>query len=197
MLRLLLRPALTLITILTGLTLLLVGVTSADAPPPLDLFTHPACEHPCWQGLQPGAASAGDVRAHLEAQGARYTDVSFIGSSDSLITTGRDGVDFLIPYNSTIIAQISYIASHCPARFVLSAGLPEHIIQTRDGNLFIIYPAQQFAVFFDQHRGHIRTKTVMLATEDRLQTLIARETTYGGARLRWRQVEGRFRGACP
>ncbi len=183
-------------------TALVFGLRAANsifisAPERLHVFAQPNCGYPCWNGIEPGVSTHADTISYLQQQGLPYTTPPTLSTSDQLISTGHDGVDFVIPYRQEVVAGVFLSTPSCPATVIYSAGLPPFIVVTLDGNVFTVYPDRHFAVFFERKNNRLAAKTTMLATPDRLYDLLSRETLYGGRIVRWRDVAADFRKPCP
>jgi hypothetical protein len=190
------------VTVTLAMAGLVFGLRAANgfimaAPDTLPVFAQPDCGYPCWNGIEPGVSTAEDTIAYLQAQGLPYTTPPISSTSDQLISTGHDGVDFVIPYRQDVVAGVFLSTPNCPANVIYSAGLPPFIVFTLDGNVFAVYPERHFAVYFERKNDRLFTKTTMLATSDRLYDLLSRETLYGGRIVRWRDAAADFRKPCP
>ncbi len=207
MLFVILRPTLTLVATLTACALLLrVGYgVATPAPLPMDIFSYPGCDEPCWRGISPGEAPINQVQAYLIESGVSdiqvtgntrlYAVLSFTVTALDAVATEEIGVLF---NDSNTVSAIYVERLRCTGTLLVGLGLPDRILYER--------PTDTVLLLYEQASGG-----VVILYADVLQngqvtrTSLHSPTAYGymgdltlfqSGDVGWHTVEGVFRGGC-
>lgn len=176
---------------------------ATPAPAPLDWFTHPDCDDPCWVGIQLGSttiddstqllrqAGAGDIRpfqgemvyAGLAINMAPEPDFDF--EHDAFVTAGVDDV----------VYTVTLLRDACMQNVLLTWGVPDEIqrgLTGAQGYRYLYHTPDGIVVQFISLDGqHVQMSALYTPEAHELHG-----RAYLHETVRWRDVEHLLRAGC-
>ncbi len=207
MTRYFIRLALLLVIMLTGLfsgARLVLGYALAPLLP-LTAFDDPACDGPCWQGIEVGVTNGTAVMDSLTERGYSY-EIFPLLTPDGYDVHYKGGDEYgTVELERGVVEAVSVPSQFCVGRLLMRYGVPSSVelVDRGYGQLFTVngvgmfsqgavltYPAEGVVAFVPIYdsgvTGHYQ---VTLVTPDVLAEFNSREG--------WGALLRHVRGACP